>query len=128
VVNLSPETSAALAEAHRVLKPGGRLALAEVMVDGDLSEFPISDEAIQIAMNCAGCIFGALTIEQFTELLDSASFTEIDIDIQHRYTPDELLDKLPADVQSLLQGMEPIVVQELMERFTSSAIRAKKVM
>jgi arsenite methyltransferase len=128
VVNLSPETSAALAEAHRVLKPGGRLALAEVMVDGDLSEFPISDEAIQIAMNCAGCIFGALTIEQFTELLDSASFTEIDIDIQHRYTPDELLDKLPADVQSLLQGMEPTVVQELMERFTSSAIRAKKVM
>ncbi|MBX3000336.1 MAG: GNAT family N-acetyltransferase [Caldilineaceae bacterium] len=126
VINLSPEQSVALAEAYRVLKPGGRLALAEVMVDGDLSEFPISEEAIQIAMNCAGCIFGALTMDQFTELLETGGFCDIHIDIQRRHTPDELLDKLPADVQSLLGELEPTLLQELMMRFTSSAIRAKK--
>jgi hypothetical protein len=79
-------------------------------------------------MNHAGCIFGALNIEQFTDLLDTAGFTEIDVAIQHRYRPDELLDKLPADLQSRLQSLEPTVVPELMGCFTSSAIRAKKVM
>jgi arsenite methyltransferase len=126
VINLSPEQSVALAEAYRVLKPGGRLAFAEVMVDGDLSAFPLSEEDIQIAMNCAGCIFGALTIAAFTHLLEEAGFTEIEIIIQHRHTPDELLDRLPAALQSRLQALDPSVVAELIGCFTSSAIRARK--
>jgi SAM-dependent methyltransferase/GNAT superfamily N-acetyltransferase len=126
VINLSPEQSVALAEAYRVLKPGGRLAFAEVMVDGDLSAFPLSAEDIQIAMNCAGCIFGALTVEAFTHLLAEAGFTEIEVIIQHRHTPDELLDRLPAELQSRLQALDPSVVEELIGCFTSSAIRARK--
>jgi arsenite methyltransferase len=126
VINLSPEQSDALAEAWRVLKPGGRLALAEVMVDGDLSEFPISQADIQTAMNYAGCIFGALSMTAFTNLLEAAGFTEIDIAIQHRHTPEEFLDKLPADLQRRLQSLEPTVLQELIGCFTSSTIRAKK--
>ncbi|MEZ4830438.1 MAG: GNAT family N-acetyltransferase [Caldilineaceae bacterium] len=126
VVNLSPETSAALAEAYRVLKPGGRLALAEVIIDGDLSAFPIAEEQIQAGLDIAGCIFGAMTVDQLTDLLGKAGFAEVDVTIQHRYRPDELLGKLPAELQGHLQRLEPRVLQELMGCFTSGAIRAKK--
>lgn len=122
VVNLSPEKENALSEAFRVLKVGGRLAISDIVVDGDLSGFPVSEAQIRAGLSWAGCIAGALTIDQFTHLLDTAGFSEIDIAIQHRYNLDDFLGDLPAELQSL----EPAVVQELVGRFTSSAIRAKK--
>lgn len=122
VVNLSPEKENALSEAFRVLKPGGRLAISDIVVDGDLSGFPVSEAQIRAGLSWAGCIAGALTIDQFTGLLDAAGFSEIDIEIQHRYNLDDFLGDLPAELSSL----EPTVVQELVGRFTSSAVRAKK--
>lgn len=122
VVNLSPEKENALAEAFRVLKAGGRLAISDIVVDGDLSGFPVSEAQIRAGLSWAGCIAGALTIDQFTHLLDAAGFSEIDIEIQHRYNLDDFLGELPTELSSL----EPTVVQNLVGRFTSSAIRAKK--
>jgi len=122
VVNLSPEKGDALQEAHRVLKAGGRLAISDIVVDGDLSGFPVSEAQIRAGLSWAGCIAGALTIDQFTSLLTAAGFREIDIEIQHRYNLDDFLGELPAE----LRGLEPAVLQELVGRFTSSAIRAKK--
>jgi len=122
VVNLSPEKENALSEAFRVLKPGGRLAISDIVVDGDLSGFPVSEAQIRAGLSWAGCIAGALTIDQFTGLLESAGFSEIDIEIQHRYNLDDFLGDLPTELSSL----EPTVVQNLVGRFTSSAIRAKK--
>lgn len=122
VVNLSPEKSDALAEAYRVLKPGGRLAISDIVIDGDLSGFPVSEEQIRAGLSWAGCIAGALTIDQFTGLLADAGFETIDIEIQHRYGLDDFLGELPTALRSL----EPAVIQSLVSRFTSSAIRAKK--
>ncbi len=122
VVNLTPEKTDALAEAYRVLKPGGRLAISDIVVDGDLSGFPVSEEQIRVGLSWAGCIAGALTIDQFTTLLAGAGFQEIDIEIQHRYNLDDFLGELPAE----LKNLAPDVVQELVGRFTSSAVRAKK--
>lgn len=122
VVNLSPEKENALAEAFRVLKAGGRLAISDIVVDGDLSGFPVSEAQIRAGLSWAGCIAGALTIDQFTGLLKNAGFSEIDIEIQHRYNLDDFLGELPTELSSL----EPTVVQNLVGRFTSSAVRAKK--
>ena len=120
VVNLTPEKTDALAEAYRVLKPGGRLAISDIVVDGDLSGFPVSEEQIRVGLSWAGCIAGALTIDQFTTLLAGAGFGEIDIEIQHRYNLDDFIGSLPTELSSL----QPAVVQELVGRFTSSAVRA----
>lgn len=122
VVNLSPEKGDALNEAFRVLKPGGRLAISDIVIDGDLSGFPVSEEQIRAGLSWAGCIAGALTIDQFTGLLAAAGFEEIDIEIQHRYNLDDFLGELPAELRSLDRN----VVQTLVGRFTSSAVRAKK--
>ena len=122
VVNLSPEKTDALAEAYRVLKPGGRLAISDIVVDGDLRGFPVSEKQIRVSLSWAGCIAGALTIDKFTHLLENAGFGKIDIEIQHRYNLDDFLGSLPTELSSLV----PAVVQELVGRFTSSAVRAKK--
>ena len=122
VVNLSPEKTDALAEAYRVLKPGGRLAISDIVIDGDLSGFPVSEAQIRAGLSWAGCIAGALTIDQFTGLLENAGFGEIDIEIQHRYNLDDFLGELPAE----LQGLDPAILTNLVGRFTSSAVRAKK--
>ena len=122
VVNLTPEKTDALAEAYRVLKPGGRLAISDSVVDGDLSGFPVSEAQIRAGLSWAGCIAGALTIDQFSGLLENAGFGEIDIEIQHRYNLDDFIGSLPAELSSLEIG----VTEALVGRFTSSAIRAKK--
>jgi hypothetical protein len=67
-----------------------------------------------------------MTWSQVSVLLNGAGFAEIDVTVQHRYHPDELLGKLPAELQGDLQRLEPTVLQELMGCFTSEAIRGKK--
>lgn len=119
VINLSPDKGQTLNEAFRVLRSGGRVAVSDIVIDGDLSDLPVSEKQVRAALSWAGCIAGALTIEQYRALLEEAGFTDIRVDIRQRYDASMLeraegLD-LPADVVSQLAG-----------RFTSSSIHAVK--
>ncbi len=122
VVNLTPDKGHALKEAYRVLKPGGRLAISDIVIDGDLSGLPVSEAQLRAGLSWAGCIAGALTREEFHQLLAEAGFTDIDITVDHRYQLEELLDDMPADLTTLPRP----VLAELVQRFTSSSIRARK--
>ncbi len=122
VVNLTPDKSKALAEAYRVLSPGGRLAISDIVVDGDLSGLPVSEEQIRAGLSWAGCIAGALTISELNRLLQEAGFEEIEVTIEQRYTPDDFNGEIP----TTLAGLRPEVVQDLLQRFTSSGIQARK--
>lgn len=119
VINLSPDKGQTLHEAFRVLRSGGRLAVSDIVIDGDLSDLPVREEQVRAALSWAGCIAGALTIDQYRALLEAAGFTDIRVDIRQRYGP-EMLEKaegldLPNEVLSQLAG-----------RFTSSSIHAVK--
>ncbi len=122
VVNLTPDKSIVLREAFRVLKPGGRLAISDIVVDGDLDGLPVSEEQIRAGLSWAGCIAGALTVTELTSLLQEAGFEEIAIEVEQRYCAADFNGDLP----SALTDLQPQVLQELLQRFTSSSIEARK--
>ena len=122
VINLSPDKDQVLHEAFRVLRPGGRLAVSDIVVDGDLIRLPVSEAQIRAALSWAGCIAGALTIEQYRQLLVDAGFTNVAIEVRQRYTADDLLTESP----ETLAALPAELVNELVGRFTSSSVTAWK--
>ncbi len=122
VVNLTTDKGKVLNEAFRVLKPGGRVAISDIVVDGDLSGMPVSEKQIRAGLSWAGCIAGALTISQFTALLQAAGFHEISITIEQRYTAADFNGELPP----ALTDLRPDLLKDLLQRFTGSSIQARK--
>jgi SAM-dependent methyltransferase len=79
VLNLSGDKAQVIREAARVLKPGGRFAISDVIADPDMD-----DETRADMRQWTGCIAGALTREQFTQTLSAAGMTNIEIHETHR--------------------------------------------
>jgi len=122
VVNLSPDKGEVLKEAFRVLRPGGRVAISDVVIDGDLSDLPVDEATVREALSWAGCIAGALTIDQFKQYLAEAGFEAIEVVIKQHYT----LEALGQDVAGATQLLARPLAEELASRFTSSMIHARK--
>jgi len=78
VINLSPDKPAVFAEAHRLLRPGGRLAVADVVADG-----PVDDALRPDLAAWTDCVAGAVTREEYRALLESVGFTEVAIEDSH---------------------------------------------
>lgn len=79
VINLSGDKPKALAEAFRVLRPGGRFAVSDMLVEGELSEEAKNDVKL-----LAGCIAGAVSPQEYADLLAGAGFTGISIEVTRR--------------------------------------------
>src|SRR6516165_1164577 len=90
VVNLAPDKGAAFAEAHRVLRTGGRLAIADIVVDGNLNGLPLTERQIRAGLSWAACVAGALTTEELRATLEAAGFDNIGISIEDRYSRQRL--------------------------------------
>lgn len=73
VINLVPEKGAAFREAFRILRPGGRLVVSDMVVDGALPESVRADAAAW-----AACIAGAIDADDYRHLLEAAGFRGVE--------------------------------------------------
>jgi ubiquinone/menaquinone biosynthesis C-methylase UbiE len=81
VINLAANKQRVLSEAARVLKPGGRFAVSDVIADADVDGASRGNTA-----DYAGCIVGALTEAEFREKLASAGLADVEVIPSHRVT------------------------------------------
>jgi SAM-dependent methyltransferase len=116
VINLSSDKDRVLAEAFRVLKPGGRLAVSDVVTRGE-----IPDEVRQNVLLWVGCIAGALEENDYRAKLAKAGFGEIGVEPTRIYRVDEARDFLSdkgIDVDAMAGQVDG--------KFMSAFIRAVK--
>lgn len=76
VINLSPDKQQVFNEAYRVLKPGGRIAVSDIVRLKDFTDEMKSDQSLHSA-----CITGASTVDEVKELLLKAGFCDIDVEL-----------------------------------------------
>src|SRR5712692_8050585 len=116
VINLSGDKDRVLAEAFRVLKPGGRFAISDVVVRGEVPA------EIRRSMELwVGCIAGALEENQYREKLARAGFESIEIEATRVYKADEARDFLAS------AGLDPDTVGPQIDgKFISAFVRALK--
>jgi arsenite methyltransferase len=116
VINLSADKQAALTEAYRVLKPGGRFAVSDVVVRGEL---PVP---VRRSMELwVGCIAGALEESEFIALLERIGFTDVGIEPTRVYEF--------ADAKAVLAGAgldSEVLAREVGGRVMGAFVRARK--
>src|SRR5437016_4916412 len=116
VINLSGDKDRVLAEAFRVLKPGGRFAVSDVVVRGEVPA------EIRKSMELwVGCIAGALEEFEYRDKLFNAGFTSIEIEPTRVYKSEEARDFLAS------AGLDPEKVAPMIDgKFISAFVRAVK--
>jgi len=116
VINLSPDKDLVLAEAFRVLKPGGRLAMSDIVVRGEIPQ------AIRHSIELwAGCVAGALEEQEYIAKLQRAGFERVSIEPTRVYTA--------ADTRELFEGTEidlDAIAPAVDGKFISGFVRAIK--
>jgi arsenite methyltransferase len=116
VINLSGDKDQVFREAFRVLKPGGRFAVSDVVVRGE-----VPDEVRRSMLLWVGCIAGALSDSEYVSKLSNAGFEGVDIEPTRVYNVNDaraFLTTEGVDVDAIAPHVE--------EKFFSAFIRASK--
>ena len=123
VINLSPDKDVVLAEAYRVLRPGGRFAVSDIVLLR-----PLEPAWTALVALWTGCIAGALGQTEYVTKLSTAGFNDPSVQVTRYYTADDVRE-LAGDVDS---GQLPAgatvadAVDALQGAFAAAFIRATK--
>jgi ubiquinone/menaquinone biosynthesis C-methylase UbiE len=108
VINLSADKPTVLAEAFRVLRPGGRFAVSDVVCRGEIPATVRRNMELWV-----GCVAGALEESEYTRLLANAGFVEIDVEPTRVYAFQDA-------------GIDDVIAREINGRVMGAFIRARK--
>jgi arsenite methyltransferase len=116
VINLSGDKDRVMREAFRVLKPGGRFAVSDVVVRGE-----VPAEVRKSMELWVGCIAGALEEMDYVKLLAKAGFDAIDIEPTRIYSIEDARQFLTGE------GLDvDAIAPQVQEKFMSAFVRARK--
>lgn len=116
VINLSADKDRVFAEAFRVLRPGGRLAVSDIVVRG-----PVPAEIQRSVELWTGCVAGALEDSEYREKLAKAGFEEIDLEPTRVYRVDDAREFLAG------AGIDADAIGPQVDgKFMSAFVRARK--
>ena len=120
VINLSTDKPKVIREAFRVLKPGGRFAVSDMVFLGDKGRLP--PELVQSVESWAGCVSGALEKDGYERMLREAGFEDVSVEVTHTYDAEtvggpagccggagvsEALDEVPL-ASAFVRGRKPV--------------------
>ncbi len=114
VINLSTDKPRVISEAFRVLKPGGRFAVSDVVFLGNKNEIP--EEVLQTVGLWTGCVVGALEKEEYEGLLAGAGFEDVSVEVTNVYEPE------------MVEGLDTEAKRDALRRVpaASAFVRARK--
>jgi ubiquinone/menaquinone biosynthesis C-methylase UbiE len=116
VINLSADKDRVLREAFRVLRPGGRFAVSDVVTRG-----AIAPEIRQSVLLWVGCVAGALVDDEYRSKLSAAGFEQIDIEPTRVYRAEDAREFLSAE------GVDvDAIAPQVDGKFMSAFVRAVK--
>ena len=118
VINLSPDKPQVFREAFRVLKPGGKLAVSDIVTNGPLPE------AVKASLSAwAGCVAGAWEAEAYMTALREAGFMEVGLTAQ--YFPDAVLAEAKTQLEQEID-LKGISAETIQQTVFSARITARK--
>ena len=116
VINLSADKRRVLEEAFRVLKPGGRFAVSDVVVQGEVP--PAIKQSVELWI---GCVAGALEESEFRRLMTETGFTEVDVEPTRVYRAEDAR-AFPLDAGLDADAVAPVIDG----RFMAAFVRGRK--
>lgn len=116
VINLSVDKDKVIQEAYRVLKPGGRFAVSDIVLMK-----PLPDKVRSDLLAWAGCIAGAMLKEEYENCLKANGFSDLELITTRTY------DLMDAQLDGLLSNLSETERSEFNGSIVSAFIRAKKV-
>ncbi len=118
VINLSPDKAQVFAETFRVLKPGGKLAVSDIVTAGELPE-PIRNSLSA----WAGCVAGAVDAQEYIGMMESVGFT--DVSIKPVFFDRETVDAALAEMKDMVE-LKTVSHDDLYKAVYSAKITAYK--
>ena len=114
VVNLSTNKPRVISEAFRVLKPGGRFGVSDVVFLGDKGNLP--REVLETVGFWTGCVVGALEKREYEALLAEAGFEDVSVEVTNVYEPE------------MIEGLDTEEKRDALRRVpaASAFVRARK--